>query len=102
MKKEKEHNPYFEIALKISRAYGKKITEIRKLRKENEELKNQLRIRGNQLKATENKVAELYSKLEDEEKLINVISYEYNKLEAEIKRLKQVFKPDFDNIDLED
>lgn len=102
MKKEKEHNPYFEIALKISRAYGKKVTEIRKLRKENEELKNQLRIRGDQLKATENKVAELYSKLEDKEKLIDVISYEYNKTKAEIERLKQVFKPDFDNVNLED
>lgn len=98
----KEHNPYFEISLKISKAYGKKIIEVRKLRKENEELKNQLRIRGDQLKATENKVEELYHKLEDEEKLIDVISYEYNKVEAEIKRLKQVFKPDFDNIDLED
>lgn len=56
----KEYNPYFEIALKISKAYGKKVTEIRKLRKENAELK------------------------------------------AEIERLKQVFKPDFDNVNLED
>lgn len=98
----KEYNPYFEIALKISKAYGKKVTEIRKLRKENEELKNQLRIRGDQLKATENKVEELYGRLEDKETIIEVVSEEYNKIEAEIKRLKQVFKPDFDNIDLED
>lgn len=62
MKKElaKKYNPYFEMALKISKAYGKKVTEIRKLRKENAELK------------------------------------------AEIERLKQVFKPDFDNVNLED
>ena len=98
----KEHNPYFEIALKISKAYGKKVTEIRKLRKENEELKNQLRIRGDQLKATESKVEELYSRLEDKETIIDVVSEEYNKIEAEIKRLKQVFKPDFDNVNLED
>ena len=98
----KEYNPYFEIALKISKAYGKKVTEIRKLRKENEELKNQLRIRGDQLKATENKVAELYCRLEDKETIIDVVSEEYNKIEAEIKRLKQVFKPDFDNVNLED
>lgn len=98
----KEYNPYFEMALKISKAYGKKVTEIRKLRKENEELKNQLRIRGDQLKATENKVAELYSRLEDKETIIEVVSEEYNKIEAEIKRLKQVFKPDFDNVNLED
>ena len=90
------------MALKISKAYGKKVTEIRKLRKENEELKNQLRIRGDQLKATENKVAELYSRLEDKETIIEVVSEEYNKIEAEIKRLKQVFKPDFDNVNLED
>lgn len=56
----KEHNPYFEISLKISKAYGKKVAEIRKLKKENAELK------------------------------------------AEIERLKQVFKPDFDNVNLED
>lgn len=98
----KEYNPYFEIALKISKAYGKKVTEIRKLRKENEELKNQLRIRGDQLKATENKVAELYSRLEDKETIIEIVSEEYNKIEAEIKRLKQVYKPDFDNVNLED
>lgn len=98
----KEYNPYFEIALKISKAYGKKVTEIRKLRKENEELKNQLRIRGDQLKATENKVAELYSRLEDKETIIDVVSEEYNKIEAEMKRLKQVFKPDFDNVELSD
>lgn len=98
----KEYNPYFEIALKISKAYGKKVTEIRKLRKENEELKNQLRIRGDQLKATENKVAELYSRLEDKETIIEIVSEEYNKIESEIKRLKQVYKPDFDNVNLED
>ena len=52
-------NIYFEISLKIARAYGEKIKELRQLRKENAELKQ------------------------------------------EIERLKQVFKPDFDNIDLE-
>jgi len=53
-------NIYFEISLKIARAYGEKIKELRQLRKENAELKQ------------------------------------------EIERLKQAFKPDFDNIDLED
>lgn len=48
------------MALKISKAYGKKVKELRKLRTENAELKQ------------------------------------------EIERLKQVYKPDFDNIDLED
>ena len=56
----KEYNPYFEMALKISRAYGKKVKELRQLRTENAELKQ------------------------------------------EIERLKQVFKPDFDNVNLED
>lgn len=62
MKKEltKKYNPYFEMALKISKAYGKKVKELRQLRTENAELKQ------------------------------------------EIERLKQVYKPDFDNIDLED
>lgn len=48
------------MALKISKAYGKKVKELRQLRTENAELKQ------------------------------------------EIERLKQVYKPDFDNIDLED
>lgn len=90
------------MALKISKAYGKKVKELRQLRTENEELKNQLRIRDNMLKATENKVAELYYRLEEKEKLISDASEKCNQTEAEMKRLKQVYKPDFDNIDLED
>lgn len=53
-------NIYFEISLKIARAYGEKLIELRQLRKENTELKQ------------------------------------------EIERLKQVFKSDFDNVNLED
>lgn len=60
MKEKKEYNPYFEMTLKISRAYGKKVKELRQLRTENAELKQ------------------------------------------EIERLKQVYKPDFDNVNLED
>lgn len=57
IKGKKEYNPYFEMTLKISRAYGKKVKELRQLRTENAELKQ------------------------------------------EIERLKQVYKPDFDNLE---
>ena len=53
-------NPYFEMTLRLAQAYSSKITELRKLRKENAELM------------------------------------------AEIARLKELYKPDFDEVNLED
>lgn len=54
------NNPYFEMTLKFARQLSRKTTEVRKLRRENEDLK------------------------------------------AEIARLKELYKPDFDEVNLED
>jgi chromosome segregation ATPase len=60
---------------------AEKNEKIKKLEEKVSYLENQLRIRGNTLKATESKVEELYGRLEEKDKVIDAVSTAWFELE---------------------